>query len=76
APLWAALIARLAEATSLRFGQIQPALYAGVMPGTTAPGLNDITSGTNGAYTAATGWDPCTGLGSPNGPTLLARLKP
>ncbi len=33
APLWAALISRLAEATGQRFGLIQPALYAGVTPG-------------------------------------------
>ena len=75
APLWAALIARLAQATGKRFGLIQPTLYAGVTPGTDVPGFNDITSGSNGAYSAGPGWDPCTGLGSPDGPALLTRLQ-
>ena len=34
APLWAALISRLAEASGQRFGLIQTLLYAGVAPGT------------------------------------------
>jgi kumamolisin len=75
APLWAALIARLAQATGQRFGLIQPALYAGVSAGVGALGFNDIVTGSNGAYSAGPGWDACTGLGSPNGPALLNRLK-
>ena len=75
APLWAALIARLAQATGQRFGLIQPALYAGVAAGVAAPGFNDIVTGSNGAYYAGPGWDACTGLGSPNAPGLLTRLK-
>ena len=39
-----------------------------------APGFRDITSGSNGAYSAGPGWDACTGLGSPNGTALLGRL--
>jgi len=30
----------------------------------------DITQGNNGSYSAGPGWDPCTGLGSPNGNQL------
>jgi kumamolisin len=75
APLWAGLIARLAQATGKRFGLLQPLLYAGVAPGTAQPGFNDIVSGDNGAYKAAPGWDPCTGLGSPNGSALLTLLS-
>jgi kumamolisin len=74
APLWAALVSRLAEATGQRFGLIQPALYAGARSGTTAPGFRDITSGSNGAYSAGPGWDACTGLGVPDGVDLLSRL--
>lgn len=74
APLWAALIARLAQATGKRFGLIQTALYAGVTPGTDVAGLRDVTSGSNGSYYAGPGWDPCTGLGSPDGAALLSRL--
>jgi kumamolisin len=75
APLWAALIARLAQATGTRFGLIQPALYAGITPGSEVAGFNDIVTGSNGAYSAGPGWDACTGLGSPAGPALLTRLK-
>jgi kumamolisin len=75
APLWSALIARLAEATGKRFGLIQPALYAGVSPGTEVPGFRDITEGSNGAYSAGPGWDACSGLGVPNGAALLNRLS-
>jgi kumamolisin len=75
APLWAALVSRLAEATGQRFGLVQPALYAGVTPGADVPGFRDITSGNNGAYSAGPGWDACSGLGSPDGTALLTRLK-
>jgi kumamolisin len=75
APLWTALIARLAQATGLRFGLIQPSLYAGVTPGVDVAGFRDIVTGSNGAYNAGPGWDACTGLGSPDGPALVARLK-
>src|ERR1700761_4827666 len=49
APLWAGLIARLAQATGKRFGLLQPLLYAGVAPGVAQHGFNDITEGNNGA---------------------------
>ena len=35
---------------------------------------HDITSGNNGAYSAAKGWDACTGLGSPDGAELAEVL--
>ena len=75
APLWAALIARLAQNLGKRIPFIHTILYAH----TTA--LRDITTGNNdvggggGKYKAAVGWDPCTGLGSPNGASLLTALK-
>ena len=75
APLWAALVARLAQSLDASLGLIQTALYAGVLPGTPAAGLRDITIGNNGAYHAGPGWDACTGLGVPEGATLLAGLS-
>jgi kumamolisin len=75
APLWAGLLARLAQSTGKKFGLIQPLLYSGVTAGQDVAGFNDITSGSNGAYSAGPGWDPCTGLGSPSGTDLLNRLK-
>lgn len=67
APLWAGLIARLATLAGGQLGPALPKLYAGVRPGQSPTGLRDITQGSNGAYSAAAGWDPCTGLGVPAG---------
>ena len=75
APLWAGLIARLAQATGKKFGLLQPLIYGGVTAGAAAQGFNDITQGNNGAYSAGPGWDACTGLGSPNGQALLTHLS-
>ena len=75
APLWAGLIARLAQSTGKKFGLMQPLVYAGITPGATTPGFNDIVDGNNGAYKAGPGWDACTGLGSPDGTALLSRLS-
>jgi kumamolisin len=69
APLWAALIALFGQATGKRFGQIQPLLYS------RTTGFRDVISGNNGTYQAATGWDPCTGLGSPDGTALLTAIE-
>jgi kumamolisin len=74
APLWAALLCRLAQSAGRRFGLVHTQLYGGVKPGTVQPGFRDITTGTNGAYSAAGGWDACTGLGSPDGTALLHAL--
>ena len=75
APLWAGLIARLAQATGKRFGLLQPLVYAGLTPGTDVVGFHDITQGTNGAYSAGPGWDACSGLGSPDGAVILSQLS-
>jgi subtilase family serine protease len=74
APLWAALVARLNQKLGAPLGFLHPKIYA--------LGKNvfrDITSGNNddanlGYYSAKAGWDPCTGLGSPNGAALLSAL--
>jgi kumamolisin len=50
-------------------GFVNPLLYK------QAADFRDITSGNNGAYQAGTGWDACTGLGSPDGAKLSAALK-
>jgi subtilase family serine protease len=75
APLWAGLIARLAQATGKKFGLLQPQIYGGVTEGAAAQGFNDITEGDNGAYSAGPGWDATTGLGSPSGQALLTHLS-
>jgi len=72
APLWAGLIARINQALGTRAGFLNPLLYG--IPANSG-GFNDITQGNNGAYNAGAGWDPCTGLGSPNGEKLLQALQ-
>jgi kumamolisin len=74
APLWAALVCRLAELSGKPLGLVQSTLYSGVAAGVAQRGLHDITSGTNGAYAAGPGWDACTGLGSPDGAALVSIL--
>lgn len=72
APLWAALIVVINQALRRRVGFVNPALYR-LSPASGA--FNDITTGDNGDYQAGLGWDPCTGLGVPNGKLLLAALR-
>jgi kumamolisin len=64
APLWAGLIALINQAKGAAQGFINPKLYANPLA------LNDITQGNNGAFSAAPGWDACTGLGTPKGGQL------
>ena len=71
APLWAGLIARINQGLGTPCGYLNVLLYTKFATGV----LRDITSGNNGAYTAAVGWDACTGLGSPQGQKLLQALK-
>jgi hypothetical protein len=52
-------------------GDLNAKLYP--LIGTTA--LRDITSGTNGGFSAKPGWDAVTGCGTPVGQELLARLQ-
>ncbi|MFJ9565020.1 protease pro-enzyme activation domain-containing protein [Streptomyces fuscichromogenes] len=73
APEWAAFAAlynqQAAAAGKANLGFANPALYAA-----SGTGFHDITSGSNGAYSAATGWDFTTGWGSYNAATLAAKL--
>ncbi|MGW3311550.1 S53 family peptidase [Streptomyces sp. NPDC001073] len=73
APEWAAFGAlynqQAAASGKANLGFANPALYAA--KGT---GFHDITSGSNGAYSAATGWDFTSGWGSYNAATLAAKL--
>ena len=74
APLWAALIALINQQTGTPVGFVNPALYG------LESSFRDITTGNNddsnlGYYSAQPGWDPCTGLGSPNGAAILAGLS-
>ncbi len=70
APLWAGLTALLNQALGRSVGFLQPQVYAAAA----RDGFHDITQGNNGDYQAGPAWDPCTGLGSPNGTVLLQAL--
>jgi kumamolisin len=71
APLWAGLIALCNQALGRSAGFIHPMIYRPAAHS----GFHDITSGNNGAYTARSGWDACTGWGSPVGTALLEALR-
>jgi kumamolisin len=71
APLWAGLLARINQSLGKPVGYLNPLLYSSAVAQT----FRDITSGTNGGFSAGPGWDPCTGLGTPNGAALLSALK-
>ncbi|EED18810.1 protease S8 tripeptidyl peptidase I, putative [Talaromyces stipitatus ATCC 10500] len=74
-PIFGAVVTLLNEARSAvgkgPIGFINPALYANPFV------LNDITNGSNPncgsqGFQASQGWDPVTGLGTPNFPRMLA----
>lgn len=72
APLWAGLLALLNQKLPKPVGFLNPLLYGSLASQNVC---RDITSGTNGAFTAGPGWDACTGWGSPQGGNLLAALQ-
>jgi kumamolisin len=74
APLWAALIALINASRGTPVGFLNTALYAAAASASSP--FNDITVGDNGDFVATTGWDACTGLGSPMGAALAAALSP
>ena len=72
APLWAGVIAVANQQNGKSAGFIQPAIYG--TQGTAA--FRDIVQGNNGSFVASTGWDACTGLGSPIAPQLIKAIRP
>jgi kumamolisin len=72
APLWAGLIAVANQQNGKPAGFIQPAIYAAK----NKTAFRDIVDGNNGNLRAGPGWDPCTGLGSPIVPSVIAAIKP
>jgi kumamolisin len=71
APLYAGLVVLLNQKLNRKLGFANQALY-GIDQ---TSGFRDITMGNNGAYSATFGWDPCTGLGSPMGASMLQALQ-
>jgi kumamolisin len=73
APLWAGLLALLNQALGKPVGYFNPGLYQSIH--SDANTFRDITSGNNGDYSAAQGWDACSGWGSPDGAAILQALS-
>lgn len=80
-PQWAGLVAIADQINGGGLGLINPALYAiGTNPTRYANDFFDVTTGNNTAdpsvpgYPATAGWDPITGLGTPNAANLLPDL--
>jgi subtilase family serine protease len=86
APLWAGIMAIANQMAGHPLGFINPALYKLAVSSSYAQDFFDITTGDNTnrvanvtGYPAVPGWDPVTGLGSPNAekliPDLIAAMK-
>jgi len=83
APLWSGLMALADQMAGKGLGFINPTLYKLAMSSRYNLDFHDITSGNNSVnsqgvnvpgYAAVQGWDPITGLGSPNAANLLPDL--
>jgi subtilase family serine protease len=80
-PQWAGLVAIADQINGGGLGLLNPALYKiAADPATYASDFFDVTTGNNTAsatvpgYPATTGWDPVTGLGTPDAAKLLPDL--
>jgi subtilase family serine protease len=80
-PQWAGLVAIADQINGGGLGFINPGLYKlAANPSTYASDFFDVTTGNNQAdptvpgFLATTGWDPVTGLGTPNAAALLPAL--
>jgi subtilase family serine protease len=80
-PQWAGIVALADQENGGGLGPINPALYKiASNPTKYANDFYDVTTGNNQAvasipgYPATTGWDPVTGLGTPNAANLVPDL--
>jgi subtilase family serine protease len=79
-PQWAGLLAIADQIAGHGLGQINPTLYALASGTGYVNDFYDVTTGNNQAntailgYPATPGWDPVTGLGTPNAANLVPAL--
>lgn len=76
-PLWAGITALLNQYVTAHHGSVgnlAATLYRLASQSPPYPAFHDITSGSNGQYSAAAGWDAVTGLGTPDAWNLARDL--
>jgi subtilase family serine protease len=80
-PQWAAIAALADQAAGRRLGLLNPALYAIAAGSHYHSAFHDIKTGNNSwdvslftGYQAGPGWDPASGLGTPNVARLISLL--
>ena len=80
APQWAGLTAlanqQAVSGGASTLGFLNPSLYGIGVGSSYDNDFHDITEGSNGKYSAVTGYDLVTGWGSPQGPNLIDALVP
>jgi subtilase family serine protease len=83
APLWGGVVALADQYSHHDLGFVNPLLYRIARSPSYHKAFNDVTAGNNTVtigsititgYEAGPGWDPVTGLGSPNGEVLIPLL--
>jgi kumamolisin len=73
APFWAALAARINEATTHRYGPgATIGFFAPILYDRAGELMKPIVRGRNATFEAGHGWNPLSGLGIPNGKALEA----
>jgi kumamolisin len=78
APAWAAawaIVLQNAQVNGVPVGAAPKLLYRIGNSTQYATVFHDITTGSNGTYKAAPGWDPVTGWGSPDVAALAAAVE-
>jgi subtilase family serine protease len=80
APRWAGYLALVNQQSVAKgkgtLGFINPTIYTIGLSSSYSTDFHDITSGSNGTYSAIKGYDLVTGWGSPNGTGLINALAP
>ena len=72
-PIWAGIAALADQRAGHPLGFLDPGLYRAAAGPNASVDFHDIVSGNNG-YAAGPGWDPVTGIGTPNVGALLKDL--
>ncbi len=76
-PSWAGSLALIDQKAGTKLGLITPTLYSILNnPTEYSKAFHDITVGNNDPDSAGVGWDPLTGIGSPNLGELANYLAP